>query len=634
MDDTRPSCFGCYRETGGYTRGFLLVALISAVSIVQPQRMFDRSIIFKELVERRQQERDEFSRFIPCTKAFIDEYFDHPGYVSLVLPNEPRDIPDFAEPLISELRGRSMIYTLNVGMINVIEMYEDDLNGIILTKNASALGEKDICLANYCKHDCDFVIALTEPFVDEANFLADADELIRRLCLRSIFELAILAMVGDSAVIAGSRSRTDDGLYTPADAAILARCEQRDTIRWQRLADQRTKSSSRENVVNVAMLRNYPYAIPVGVGTDCLRFDGIEGMMVEEIARSLKIQLNRKVVKWRNVTVIEDELQWRLYDTMSSDLMFGGFLWSYSPKIEYTSSYGMVHIVWLVPIHMNVSLRGLILPFTANVWYAIICVLIIGGLVKHLFIRDTSFLDIAALLFGVATNRQPIEISSRIQFIAWALFGFFITQLYLGSLADQLMNASAAQIETIDELMESGLDLGGTKLLANLLSTPDKNDDDSENVRRIIQENFIIFDQRTYIRRVQDIITGRNNSLALLVMLNLTNIYNVEDVGHGHIVKETMGTYPLALATWRSFPYLKDINLKILLFLETGFVRFWAKLVSFDVDYYEEDNEMDDNSNLDIKDITPAFLLLIIGYLGGCLLLIAEILFYPSPVLL
>lgn len=566
----------------------------------------------------------------------MDEYFEVPGWVSIVLPDELWNTPDFAGPFMSELRKKITIYTLSMGMIGMIKTYEGAADPIILSENASGLVGKDICLANHCKHDCDFMIVLTRPFADEESFLAEADELIRPLCLRSIFELVILALVGDSAVIVGSPSSRIDGSYAMANATVLARCVQVDAgvIRWQRSVNESTRSFLYENTVNTAIIENFPFTMPINAGPDGLRFDGIEGVMIEQIALSLKVQLNREVINMITNITIENELQSRLFDTMSSDLVFGGFLWDYDPKVEYTNSYGMVHITWLVPAQMNISLNGLITPFGAAVWYAIICTLIIGALAKHFFIRDISFLDIAALLFGVVTNRQPVKISSRIQYMAWALFGFFLTQLYLGSMADQLMNASVDQIDTMDDLINSGLMMGGTKQLANLLNTSGKSSDGDDNVRRTIREQIVIFEEHTYNKRCADIIAGKNDTLALLVMLNLSDIH-LTDIGSGHIMKETMGTFPLALATWRGFPYLRDINFKIQVLLQTGIIEFWSDMVaSMGSKQNEQQSDVDSKNYLDIMDIAPAFLLLIIGFAGGCLLLIVEILFYPSPYLL
>lgn len=610
-----------YRSRNRETRRFFLITLIPAAFIVSLQRTAARSVVF-ENITRDQQQRGESSELVPCIAAFVDEYFDHPERISLWLPDESRDIPDLVQPLLSELYTRSAVYMSNVGMMDIIEMHNVSASTVILSKSATALDENDICFTNYCKRNCNFAIALTSPFIDETDFLTAVDALIQRICLRSIFKLTILAPVGDSVLLAGSLLERIDEIYVPAESVLLGRCEGRAAaVQWRRFAN-RTRMSFGTRVVSAAMFENFPYSF-LANDTGQLRFDGVVGLMLEEIARRTKVELDRKTIARTNRT-IEDELHLRLYNSTKNDLVFGGLMWNPNSKIEYTSSYGVVSVAWMVPIETNVSLRGLIAPFRSSVWYAIICVLIIGGIAKMFFIRDISFLDITALVLGVPINRQPTKASSRIQFISWVLFGFFITQFYLGSLAYQLIYASSLQIESLEELISSGLELGGSAEFVDLLGTNDTHDDD--DIMRTIRENFIVFEEPTYISQMTDLVAGKNDSLALIVMLNLSDVHHVFDMGYGHIIKETMGSYPLALASWRGFPYLNDINLGIQMLIQAGLVNFWTDIIASKANYYEVESEQDDNTKIYLDDIAPAFLLLIIGYLSGCCLLIIEVL--------
>jgi len=234
-----------------------------------------------------------------------------------------------------------------------------------------------------------------------------------------------------------------------------------------------------------------------------------------------------------------------------------------------------------------------------------------------------------ALVLGVATNR-PKRTSSKILFISYSLFGFFLSQLYLGSLADQLQSATESQIETMEELVKSGLQIGGTQRLAQLLRTPDKTD--QGNVERTLRKNFIVFKQRDYTNLFLDIIDGSNTTLALLVMLNLTDIRHMSNLKKAHIMKENVGSYPLALATWQGFPYLSEFNFKIQILVQGGLIEFWSDMASLNRSYFATNNETDED-DIGIDDLAPAFLLLIMGYIGGFFLLIIEVILYPSKVL-
>lgn len=603
---------------------FRLIILVFVVFVV----LSEQSIILGNIKER-ENHRDKSLKLIPCTVTFIEKYFEYPDRISLFLPDAVQNISDFVEPFVSELRTQSSVYTLNAGIIDITETYDSSTDTVILSENAIALERNDSYFMNYCRRDCDIVIVLTSPFNDEESFLAEADLLVQQMWSQSIFKLAILASVGDSVLSAGSLPIRIDGLYAPAQPTIMDRCAQ------EAIAIQRRSFTNKikllDSSIHVAMFENFPYALYTN-STKYLKFQGIEGTMVEEIARSMKVELKREVIEWTNKTDINNELYKRLFNA-TDDLVFGGLLWSFGPqshtgqRSEYTTCYGMVHVTWIVPKTTNVSLYGLITPFGPNVWYATICVLIVGALVKFFIIRDITFLDITGLILGVSV-RQPTKLSSRIQFISWVLFGFFLMQLYLGSLADQLMRVSDLQIETMEEIVNSGLQVGGTNRFLHLFQ-PDKGDDD--NIKRTIRKNYITFKQHDYIEHITNIIEGKNTTLALLVMLNLTDIRYIINVGHAHVLKETVGSYPLALATWHGFPYLGEFNFKIQVLVQAGIVEYWSDMAALNDSHHTHDDEEDDS--VDIMDLVPAFLLLIIGYVGGFCLLIIEVIFYPTKML-
>ena len=603
---------------------FITLMFITFVTMVSSQRRTDQSIISKNFTERQNQCNKALNYLIPCTVTFIKEYFEYPEQISFLLPDVLQDVSDVAELLMNELHVTSVTYTLNVSL-NDMETYDTLTNVVILLENGIAFETNNSSFVNHCEYNCDFIVVLTDLFADEESFLIEAGTLVQQMSLRSIFKLQILASVGDSVLRASSLSvRTNDS-YALAEPALSGRCEQKAyiAIRWQNFTNK-TESLFSANILNTAMFDNFPFA-SLKNDTNHLRFGGVEGSMVEEIANNLNIKLNRELIESAHGIPLNTEIYLRLHNA-TNDLMFGGILWNSSRKMTYTTCYGMVQISWMIPIETNVSLRGLIAPFSMNIWCAIFCVLIIGGLVKLFFIREITFLDIIALIFNVAVS-QPKRVSSRIQFISWALFGFFLTQLYLGSLADYLISTSDMQIETTEELAKSGFMIGGTQQFANLLQTSD-NDDRQDNFKQIIK-NFCLLNHHEYINQFVEIAEGRNDSLALLVMLNLTNYHR--NIGYGHITKDTMGSYPLAFVTRQGFPYLKEFNFRIQIFVQVGLVEYWSNMATLRQSYSNKEKEND--SKLEIDDIAPAFFLLIMGYLGGFCLLIIEVIFYPSKLL-
>lgn len=603
---------------------FIVLISITFVTVAPSRCMTDRSVILKNFMEHQSQRDKAFKYLIPCTATFIEEYFTDSNRILFLLPDMLQDISLVTESLMNELHIASAIYTLNVSLTDVMETNDALTTVVILLESGIALEVND-SFVNNCER-CNFIIVLTNLFTDKESFLIEAGTLVKQMSLRSIFKLEILASVGDSVLLASSFPVQINGSYAFAEPAFSGRCEQQATaIRWQHFANK-TKQLIDARTVNAAMLDNFPFTVFIN-DTNYSNFGGIEGLMVEEIARNTKIQLNRETLEWMHGATLKTEVYQRLHNA-TIDLIFGGLLWDFSQKVEYTTCYGMVRISWIMPIQTNVSLRGLIAPFDTNIWYVIICVLIVGGLViKLFFIREITFLDLASLLFGVPAFRQPTKTSSRIQFISWTLFGFFLTQLYLGSLADRLISATDVQIESIEEMVNSGIEIGGTQRFANLLQTPDKADIE-DDIEQVIREKIVMFEQHDYSNQLLDLVKGINDSFALLVMLNLT--HNPSNIGKAHILKDTVGTYPLAFATRQDFPYLKEFNFKIQVLVQAGLIEFWSNMAILNKTKYIINNEDDDDDRIELDDLAPAFLLLIIGYLGGCCLFIIEVIFYPS----
>lgn len=614
-----------YQPQGFLNRFFFLIILMSAVSaiVTSLQRATDGRILWKNLAEDQNQ-REKSSKLISCAVPYIQEYFEFSDRISLLVSDMLDDAPTFIKLLINELPVSGTVYALsNATPTNLLETYDLSENVVILSKSAISLETNSSYFVDYCKRQCSVVIMLTNLLADEESFLIEASVIVEQMSLlQSMFKLAILALIEESVLLADSIPIRVDELYVLAEPTLLGRCQQGSTIRWQYFKTRSFNTS----VINAAMFRNFPYAY-FTKKNDHLKFSGVEGSMVEEIASNMNLELNRDQIEWQNST-INAELYARL-NNATDDLIFGGLLWDPKQKTVYMTSYGMVQIAWLIPIKTNVSFRGLITPFGANVWYIIIGTLFLSGLVKHFLIHDITFLDMAALVLGVATN-HPKKISSKILFISYSLFGFFLTQLYLGSLADQLQSATDSQIETMEELVDSGLQIGGTQRLAQLFQTPDKTDE--RNIDRTLRENFIVFKQRDYTNLFLDIIDGSNTTLALLVMLNLTDVHRMSNLKKAHIMKENVGSYPLALATWQGFPYLNDFNFKIQILVQNGLIEFWSDMASLNKSYFASDNEIDQD-DIGVDDLAPAFLLLIMGYIGGFFLLIIEVILYPSKVL-
>lgn len=252
-------------------------------------------------------------------------------------------------------------------------------------------------------------------------------------------------------------------------------------------------------------------------------------------------------------------------------------------------------------------------------------------ILKSLFLKDISYLDVFALIIGTSTSEQPVKLSSRIQYLSWAIFGYILSQSYLASLAGTLADEANEQIETMEELVVEGIQYGGTRrfreLFASFNSDDDIDTDDLSNndIIRTIYNNYVILKQENYLRHLNDLISGKNKEMALVALLNFSSSDDNFDKTKVQQLKEPLGNYPLGFAVWRGLPYLDELEQKIMTMTECGFVKFWERRYVIDDD---DDGDNDDLSSiLGIAQLAPSFLLLVIGFVIAIVALVIEIMF-------
>ena len=288
----------------------------------------------------------------------------------------------------------------------------------------------------------------------------------------------------------------------------------------------------------------------------------------------------------------------------------------------------MARFVWLIPVVPNVSLRGLIAPFHDSVWYAVGIVLILTIVIKTLILRDITFLDVFAIIIGTSVAEQPEKLSSRIQFLSWALFGYVLSQSYLASLAGVLVEEANQQIETMEELVSTGIQYGGTRSLRELFAASDEKDDSESDdlsdtdVIQTIYENFVVMNQDEYRRKLRDLISGKNKNMALVVVLNVSSSGNFDKTKVQQL-KEPLGIYPLAFAVWKGLSYLDQIDRKIIALTEGGFVGFWEQ--HYLLMGHNPFGDDDSSDVLGLNQLVPGFLLIVMGLFAGSLAFLAEI---------
>ncbi|XP_076678348.1 uncharacterized protein LOC143374252 [Andrena cerasifolii] len=600
----------------------LVVVPQDFIELYQQQGVLaDRKFIV-ESVTRYQNQLEQFSKAIPCIGNFLRTNIKEPSRSILMVLDGERGVNEIARSLLMSLKDQ-FAFLAHTTDVNLHVERHDGTSAVMLMWNGKSM-EESFYVLHACSRGCLYVAVLVSKFEDEESFLADADVLAGSMWLRRISILAVLARVGESVLVAGSVAFQPNKPCSPAPAIVLDKC---DGAAWKNLTGISSLALN-DCILKVAYFEQPPYVVTVNGSENLL---GFEGVLIEELTKGLQVE--RQEVEWSKNTSYSEQVRVLLFndDTMA-DLVVGRVLQQSYDNIDYSTTYDMLKTVWVVPKIPNVSLKGLVQPFKPYVWAAIGGTLLLGGIINVFSIRDASWLDIFGLIIGVAIPLRPSAISSKIQFISWSIFGLFLTQLYVDSLADQLMTESHLKFDTMKELVSSSFAIGGTKAFASLFDTFEETDE----VIGQIQEKFVTFDEDEYVQQFADLLEGKNDSFALVTVLNSSRCEAIETAYAYTITTDVICSFPIALATWKGFPHLRIIDMKINDFISYGLLDFMidlaiAKDMRIALFAIAKDNEY--KTELHLQQFVPAFLLMVIGFSSGLLFLILEIALHPWKML-
>ncbi|XP_054015745.1 uncharacterized protein LOC128896394 [Hylaeus anthracinus] len=591
----------------------------------------DRGLIVENLASY-QEERDRLSKSIPCIESLVKKYIDEPGRsVLLELDNETDVNEMIARPLVTSLKARFAFFTHTTDMKFDIPA-ETASSTIILMSSSNSL-EDSLNIVYPCDRGCLFVAILTSEFQEEKSFLEDARLLIESMwSTRRLAIVVAVARVGNSVLVAGSVTFEPYKPCSPSPPIVLDKCNDR-----RRDADDRDATLNRLKklgppalnncLLKVAYFDQPPYVMSVN-GTANLT--GFEGSLAEEVTRGMQIEWER--VEWSENTSYSEQVQMLLYDETMADLVIGRILQQSHRDIGYSTTYDMLKVVWLVPKVPKVSLEGLVLPFQPYVWAAIGGSLLFGGLIKFFLIRDVSWLDIFGLIIGASLARQPTKLSRKIHFVSWSIFGLFLSQIYVDSLAGQLIDESILKIETMKDLISSSFEIGGTAAFARLFDEFEHTDE----IVRQVRDKMVVFEQDQYLDQFGDLLEGRNTTFALVAVLNSSRSDAIETAYAYTITTEVICSFPLGFATWTGFPYLRFIDDKIHDFIDHGIFDFMIRQALANdtrLRKFAMANDQEYKSELHLPQFVPAFLLMLIGFSSGLTFLFIEIALYPWKLL-
>ena len=153
----------------------------------------------------------------------------------------------------------------------------------------------------------------------------------------------------------------------------------------------------------------------------------------------------------------------------------------------------------------------------------------------------------------------------------------------------------------------------------------DEDDEEAVAFVKYIKNHTILLSNEDYDRTLKLVDAGIESDLALLVMMNLSST-KTQFGSNVYIMDEIVASYPLALATWRGFPLLEEIDLNIFGLIEGGLIYYWGEKISENIakSEFNDDESEETANNLKLENIAPGFLVLFIGYAFALISLLAE----------
>ncbi|KAF7998289.1 hypothetical protein HCN44_009687 [Aphidius gifuensis] len=275
---------------------------------------------------------------------------------------------------------------------------------------------------------------------------------------------------------------------------------------------------------------------------------------------------------------------------------------------------------------------GLISPLQNTVWMAVGGVLLFSVFLRLTLFRKISFLEILAVVIGVAWNKQPIRLSYRIKFMSWIIFGYILCQFYLATMAGNLMSRPVEKMDTFEDLVMSNKMLGGSKLSPTFFKRVQGTSEKFDNLSKLMMKRFITFERDVFRKKLLDLMNGKNKSLALSTLLNTTSASHNYDTSIVRKLPEVLSSVSLSIAAWRGLPCVSRIEKKLRQLKWAGIASHLGDMEAMKNQIRQETNNDKDqsmeNSFIELSDLIPGFLLMMLGYSIGLLCLFCEIIYY------
>lgn len=308
---------------------------------------------------------------------------------------------------------------------------------------------------------------------------------------------------------------------------------------------------------------------------------------------------------------------------------------------DFSQYYHMEPLVLVVPIAKYVpKWRVLVAIFTVQMWGICLATIVIFAIAFyctskytreiHRYKRD-PFLSSYEIFIAHSVSRQPIGDISRVYFLSLSIFSIIIYSSYTCSLAYYLKNPIREKqpstfADIYDDFGHFKYYVGGKEKYREMFNVSGNPLYDIYKSVDGVNDTIIFWLRR--VAKERDLWTISSSFYANYLISNGSKEVCTDDgMPQIFVFKEKIISYPISMMFRKGHPLLYKISDIIQRLLYGGLVDFRCEKYLRDISKAKSNEIGDDTSleKLDIDHLQGAFAVLMLGYCGGVILFIAEI---------
>ena len=394
-------------------------------------------------------------------------------------------------------------------------------------------------------------------------------------------------------------------------------------------------------VIEIIALQRHPFI------SDDPNEANIEKIMIDEMLKRYKMKARYHFVdgfRGERENVGEWNGALKKLASKRGHLLLGGIFPDFDVHEDYetTITYLADAYTWVVPrADKSAAWVALVIIFKKFVWLTVICGFFLCGITWKIIGQLSGdseynsslghcFLNTWITILGFVAYLHPAKESLRVFFVFLNIYCILFLTAYQTKLFEVLTNPSYEyQLQTVEELIDSGLKFGGFEELHDLFY----NSTDPFDYR--IGQQWTDIENIT--KAMIDVAVHRNFSL-LCSRLELAHISSItpelsDSVGNYkyYTFTENVFSVPIETIALRGFPFILEFSTTITLFKQSGlnealrdhFATFNERRRARQLRALLK--EKSDVNPLSVEHLQGGFLALAFGYVSGTLALIVEI---------